>query len=273
MPELPEVETIVNMLAPRIVGKTICDCTVYLSRMLKNCQPEDFIKAVLDKKIAALYRRGKFIVLELSEGLVVVHLRMTGRLITRQHDGEPDKYRRLEWQLDDGAYLTYADTRTLGTIHYFSSQASIDIACLRNMGPEPLGSSWDAAQFAHFLQHSRRNIKAVLLDQSTVAGLGNIYVDETLHASKISPERRANDLADNEVSALYQAIIDILLKAIVNCGTSCRDYVDGEGNRGHNQDALQVYGRKNAQCYRCGGAIKYAKIAGRGTHWCEQCQI
>ncbi|MEI6287116.1 MAG: DNA-formamidopyrimidine glycosylase [Bacillota bacterium] len=272
MPELPEVETIRRMLEPKIVGRTISVCAVYLERMIKSPTATEFIERVTGAKIIALNRRGKFLLLNISTGLIVIHLRMTGRLVLRDIGEAADKYRRVEFVLDNETALTYADTRTLGTLHYFAGENAVSIGCLRTMGPEPLSSQFTEAKLQQALSASARTIKALLLDQSVIGGLGNIYVDEALFVAEIKPTRSGKSLNVDEITALYVAINSTIAKAIANCGTSFRDYVDGAGNKGHNQDELLVYGRKNQQCVHCDSPILYGRVAGRGTHWCEQCQ-
>ena len=272
MPELPEVETIRRMLEPKIVGRTISVCVVYLPRMIKSPAAKEFIQNVTGAKILALTRRGKFLLLKISTGLIVIHLRMTGRLVLRDSDEAADKYRRVEFVLDNETALTYADTRTLGTLHYFSDENTISIGCLKTMGPEPLSCQFTEAKLQQALSASARTIKALLLDQSVIGGLGNIYVDEALFVARIKPTRSGKSLKAAEITALYAAINLTIAKAIANCGTSFRDYVDGDGNKGHNQDELLVYGRKNQNCLHCDLPIQYGRVAGRGTHWCERCQ-
>ena len=272
MPELPEVETIRRMLEPKIVGRLITKCDVYLPRMIKAPAAEEFVRQVTGATIVGFTRRGKFLLLKISTGLIVIHLRMTGRLLVRERAEDADKYRRLEFCLDNGTALTYADTRTLGTLHYFAREDEVTINCLKTMGPEPLSCQFSEATLQGSLQTSARSIKALLLDQSVIGGLGNIYVDEALFAAKIQPTRTGKSLSVIEISALYVAINTTIAKAIANCGTSFRDYVDGEGNKGHNQDELLVYGRKNKPCSCCQRPLFYGRVAGRGTHWCDNCQ-
>ena len=272
MPELPEVETIRRMLEPKIVGRLITNCDVYLPRMIKAPTAEEFVRQVTGATILELTRRGKFLLLKLSSGLIVIHLRMTGRLVVRMLAESADKYRRVEFILDNGTALTYADTRTLGTLHYFPVHSAITISCLQTMGPEPLSEQFYESALQAKLKASARTIKALLLDQSVIGGLGNIYVDEALFVAKIQPTRSGKSLSVSEISALFAAINATIAKAIANCGTSFRDYVDGEGNKGHNQDELLVYGRKNKPCSRCQCSLCYGRVAGRGTHWCANCQ-
>lgn len=271
MPELPEVETIRRMLAPKIIGRTILACDIYLPRMIKS-PTEDFSRGVTGAVITGLNRRGKFLLLELSTGVVIIHLRMTGRLKLRSLTEEADKHRRVEFILDNFTALTYADIRTLGTLHFFEAGKEITIACLQTMAPEPLSKDFSTKLLQEALCDSARTVKALLLDQSVVGGLGNIYVDEALFVAGIKPDRVGKSLLEAEISALFVAINSTITKAINNCGTSFRDYVDGEGNKGRNQDELLVYGRKSQPCVRCGEILNYGRVAGRGTHWCDKCQ-
>ncbi|MFA6074873.1 MAG: DNA-formamidopyrimidine glycosylase [Negativicutes bacterium] len=272
MPELPEVETIRRMLEPKIIGRTINICAVYLPRMIKAPAVAEFVQQITGSTILGLTRRGKFLLLKISTGLIVIHLRMTGRLVVRALTEAADKYRRVEFVLDNGTALTYADTRTLGTLHYFVNENEITINCLKTMGPEPLTVQFSEKTLYTAFNASARTVKALLLDQSVIGGLGNIYVDEALFAARIKPDRSGKSLTKKELKALFTAINQTISKAIANCGTSFRNYVDGEGNKGHNQDELFVYGRKKQPCFSCGTPLCYGRIAGRGTHWCEHCQ-
>lgn len=270
MPELPEVENVKNTLAPHVVGKKINNVEVYIERLVKHPIVENFVAELKSLTIKDLKRRGKYLLFELSKDkLMVIHLRMTGALIYTD-DAEPPKYSRIKFQLNKGN-LWYTDVRTLGTIHLLNKGENI-IKGLANLGPEPLENDLTLSYLKKALKEKNTSIKGALLDQSIIAGLGNIYVDEALFLASLLPTKKASDVKGKQLEKLYQSIINVIAQGIKNRGTSFRDYKDGEGKKGENQEHLKAYGRKEQPCYTCGTSIKYAKVAGRGTCYCPKCQ-
>lgn len=273
MPELPEVETIRRTLAPNIEGKKICAVDILLERQIKWPSAQQFKELVLNRKIIKLKRRGKYLLFHLTGDIVmVVHLRMTGRLNFRTAGQAEDNYTRLRFVLEDSNMLVFADTRTLGTIYAVKSDELWRIGGLSGLGPEPLSASFTLEYFEGLLEKHKGNIKALLLNQKYIGGLGNIYADESLAYAGVSPKRKANSLNKIEREKLYQAINFVIAEGIKNSGTTFRDYRDGLGKRGSNQRYLWVYGRKNQPCKKCGTAILWEVIAGRGTSYCPNCQ-
>jgi len=257
MPELPEVETIARQLKnEKLVGQTIEAIDISWPKTL-TASKED----ILGKSFTDVSRRGKFLILHLSEGDLYIHLRMTGRLILGSSRYE---YERVRFLLSNGQALIFSDPRKFGRIYY--NPAHIQL------GPDAV---LDPLIPELFLKSSR-GIKAVLLDQSIIAGLGNIYVDEVLFATKIHPEKPANSLSLQEREALIDVIPIILQTAIDNGGTSIGkgkgNYFNLEGKRGGMQEHLQVYKKRGQPCPCCKTLIERIVVAGRGTHLCQQCQ-
>ncbi|WP_031518160.1 bifunctional DNA-formamidopyrimidine glycosylase/DNA-(apurinic or apyrimidinic site) lyase [Desulfofalx alkaliphila] len=273
MPELPEVETIKHSLQTHITGLTIADVKVFLPKIIRSHTPGDFKKALVGQKVKdRLYRRGKYLMIPLSERTLVVHFRMTGRLVFLDEKTDLPKYTHLLFVFDNGRQMAFADMRQFGQIHLLPNAEVNKIAGIKNMGPEPLGDNFTVEYFQRELKRRRAKIKSLLLNQSFVAGLGNIYADEALHLAKIDPERPAQQLTKDEIIQLHQAIVAVLQQGIKNRGTSFRDYVDAQGNIGNNQDMLQAYNRKGQPCNFCGTAIERKKVTGRSSYYCPQCQ-
>jgi formamidopyrimidine-DNA glycosylase len=273
MPEMPEVETIRRTLADKVVGKTIKKVEILLSRLIKWPSAPEFQAIITGKKIVGLSRRGKYLLFFLEDQLVlVVHLRMTGRLYYAAA-GEPSrKATHIKFIFDGGDALWYADTRTLGTLYAMKEEELWRISGLANMGPEPLSSEFTVEYLKKIFAKRQGKIKALLLNQKYIGGLGNIYVDESLALAGIHPERKAGNLSTDEIEKLHSAINEIIRQAILDGGTTFRDYVDGEGKQGTHQNHLRVYGRKNQPCLVCGTAIEWKEVGGRGTHFCPHCQ-
>lgn len=271
MPELPEVEQVRKTLTPHIKNKTIAQIEIYVERLIKKPTADEFSKTLLGKTIRGLARKGKYLIFDIDgDWDLVVHLRMTGALIHTATDELP-KYARIKFLLTDGSVLWYCDTRTLGTLHLLAKGEKC-IAGLDNLGVEPIATEFTLEYFSHVLSSKKNKIKGLLLDQSFIAGLGNIYVDEALFLAKILPERTANSLTTDEISALYKTVITVIKQGIINKGTTFRDYRDGDGNKGSNQDNLFVYGRSGKPCLLCSSIIEYKKVAGRGSAFCRNCQ-
>lgn len=272
MPEMPEVETIRRTLDDKVTGRKILRVGMLLPRLVKWPSPGEFQALVTDTVITRLARRGKYLLFYLDSGIVmVVHLRMTGRLFV-QTEWTDDRFARIVFELDDAKRLVYADSRTLGTLYAMPEAELWRIAGLHTLGPEPLSPEFTPGYFREKLRGRKGKIKALLLDQKVIGGLGNIYVDESLALAGIHPERAADSLREEEAAKLYGAINTVIEQGIQYGGTSFRDYRDGEGGRGSNQNHLSVYGRKSQPCKICGTPIAKGEVAGRGTHYCPNCQ-
>ncbi len=273
MPEMPEVETVRRTLAEKLTGCSIRHVDIKLPRLIKWPSANEFQAIITGKRILALTRRGKYLLLHLDNDIVVIiHLRMTGRLYYTTKNDKIDKFTRIVFELSNGDSLLYADTRTLGTLYAMPSEELWRISGLFSMGPEPLSDEFTEVYLVNVLKKSKSKVKAVLLNQKYIGGLGNIYVDECLAIAGIHPERTAASLNNLEITKLYGAINQVIADGIEHGGTTFRDYRDGDGKSGTHQHFLQVYGRKGLPCYRCGTPIAKAEVAGRGTHFCPQCQ-
>jgi formamidopyrimidine-DNA glycosylase len=258
LPELPEVETVVRTLAPYLIGRRIVSAR-FTSRFVTPGDPKKLARRVAGRRIESVARRGKFIVVGLDKGELVMHLGMTGKLLSA---GIETTHTYGVFTLDEGMLL-YEDPRQFGRIEWGDAR-------VQRLGPEPLEVG--LAEFSARLRKRKTRIKALLLNQSFIAGLGNIYVDEILFLSGIHPLAQAARLSAPRVAKMHQAMVDTLTLAIEHRGSSISDYVDADGNRGNFQMLHRVYGREGEACITCGAAIKKAVVAGRGTHYCPVCQ-
>ena len=271
MPELPEVETLRRQLEATLLGKAII--SVELSRdapqLVRGMTREEFAGAIHGRRIAGIRRRGKWLIFDLSGGLkFVMHLRMTGRLLLRTATDAPDPYLHARLMLDDGRELRWCDARKFGTWNLVTDLVEVT----GSLGPEPFGDEFSPEALLAAATGRRAPIKAFLLDQRRVAGLGNIYVDEALWRAGIHPLREAGSLTLDEARRLCDSIVDVLHASLDSGGSSMRDYLDTAGRRGRFQDYWQVYKRAGQPCYRCSSEIVKIRVSGRGTHLCPVCQ-
>ncbi|WP_223068601.1 DNA-formamidopyrimidine glycosylase [Paenibacillus caui] len=273
MPELPEVETVRRTLTKLITGKTIEKVTVSLARIIQR--PDDarlFSQELSGHTITGVGRRGKFLRIEMDNLVLVSHLRMEGRYGLYQK-GEPvEKHTHVIFHFTDGTELRYRDVRQFGTMHLFAPGEEFASKPLLKLGLEPLDESFTLQAFRKVLAGRKTKIKVALLNQEYIVGLGNIYVDEALFRAGIHPERKAESLTADEFGKLYESIIATLSEAVEAGGSSIKSYVNGQGEMGMFQHRLQIYGRKNEACVRCGSVIEKSVVGGRGTHYCPKCQ-
>lgn len=273
MPELPEVETVRRQLQAVLPGRVVQAVDVLLPRTLQNIAPDELTDAVVGRAFRKVARRGKFLLLHIGDkARLIIHLRMTGRLFVVSAKEEMHPHTRLSFALRGGDELRFADVRTFGTLHYSSAPGSGEPPGLMNIGPEPLSEQFTWQRLAATLAGRKASLKAVLLDQRRVAGLGNIYVDEALYLARLHPERPAGTLREAEIRTLHTKIRSVLQEAIAAGGTTIRDYVDGEGAPGGFQHQLRAYGRAGRPCTRCGTLFERLKVAGRSSHVCPRCQ-
>jgi formamidopyrimidine-DNA glycosylase len=261
VPELPEVETVVRTLAPKLTGRRIIDAR-FSSRHVVRQKFSALRKRVRDQLVKSVARHGKFIVLTLDDGVLVIHLGMTGKLLL---DAEPGPYARAIFELDRGL-LVYDDIRHFGRIEW-SAQLPERAAAL---GPDALNIS--SEDFRRLLKTRRSRVKPLLLNQRFLRGMGNIYTDEALFEARIHPRAIAASLRKERVGRLHRAMVDILSTAIRLKGSSISDYVDADGQRGSFQQQHQVYGRAGEPCLICGTPIRRIVVGQRGTHYCPKCQ-
>jgi formamidopyrimidine-DNA glycosylase len=270
MPELPEVQVIANRLERELVGDTVRHVEVRWDRSIATPDVNSFCRQLVGLRVADVGRRAKFLIIHVPPMYLLVHLRMSGQILLGAPGAATTEHRhaRVVIGLDSGRALCLLDARKFGRMYLVGHPEQV----VGDLGPEPLDDAFIAESLAAVLRGRRRQIKAVLLDQRMLAGLGNIYVDEALWQARVHPLRRACTLDVGEISRLHGAIRDVLWRAIANKGTTFRDYRDPGNEPGQNQPALAVYGRAGQPCLRCGGAILRAVMAGRGTHYCSHCQ-
>jgi formamidopyrimidine-DNA glycosylase len=287
MPELPEVETVRRGLHELIIGLTV--------HAVEHDTPKGFPNAATDVQafligatISQVRRRAKVLLIDLStDHTLVIHLKMTGQLVYRGeqvfgagHPNEsligalPDKSTRVTLQFTDGSHLYFNDQRKFGWMRLMPTLEVPNIDFMKKVGPEPLEADFTAQEFAaRFARRAKTSIKAALLDQSVVAGVGNIYADESLWGAKVHPKRLVGSLTDNEFVQLYTELRAVMNLAIEKGGSTDKNYVNAEGKRGSYMDFARVFRREGLACPRCGAEIIKFKAAGRGTHVCPVCQI
>lgn len=271
MPELPEVETIRRRLAPAVEGRVIAALAIDDARWCEPLTPRRFVRSVAGRRIERLSRRGKYLVWELEgEVYMIMHLRMTGTLLVDPPEGTP--YVRVRIDLDDGRKVRFCDPRRFGTGQLALSEAERDEFFAARLGIEPLDGELTGRTLRSLTRGRRAPIKAFLLDQRRIAGVGNIYADEALHAAGIHPERPAGSLTTGQCEALAEAVRDALLRGIDAGGATIDDFRHPDGVSGAFQHQFQVYGRRGETCGTCGAEIVKLVVAGRGTYVCETCQ-
>jgi len=274
LPELPEVETVRRTLEPKITGRRISSVQVMLPKLVRPLDVNAFQDTVEGSIIEGLSRRGKYLLVDLDKDFtIVINLRMTGQLTFCPGNPEPvDAHTHMVMDLEGEGQLRFRDPRKFGTVHLVPTSELESTSEIAALGPEPLGLGFSEQKLWKLLLSRKKKIKQLLLDQTFVAGIGNIYADEILFRAGISPVRVSNTLSPEEVHDLYLAMVGVLSEAIIQRGTSIRDYVDGEGKAGTYQNMLQVYGRKGQDCLQCGCMLETQKLGGRTAHYCPKCQ-
>jgi len=297
MPELPEVETVVRDLRPQLAGRRIESVALTADpairgRLVRYPSAAKFVRKLRGRRIQTVERRGKYIVMPLEPAAaatnetfrangdvtasgerVIVHLGMTGHLRVWEPEETPVKHTHFRALLDSGLELRYDDPRQFGRLVLGSMDEVIAARAFpKRLGPEPIHGDLTEAEFERLVKARRRPVKSALLDQSFLAGVGNIYADEACFRAGIRPSRWTHRLTVRERRALYAAIQDVLEDSIAARGSSIINYVDGFGLRGNNQEKLLVYGRSGQPCLRCGTPLQGTRLAGRGTVYCRKCQ-
>lgn len=273
MPELPEVETVRKGLENLVKGKQIKEVMVYWGKIIESPEVEEFKINLIGETIEDIDRRGKYLIFKLSSFDMISHLRMEGKF--EYHDNEDPlvKHTHVIFKFTDNTELRYLDVRKFGRFVLLPKGTASDYKGLKKLGPEPVKEEFSLIDFEKELKRRKKAIKPLLLDQTLVTGLGNIYVDEALFRSEIHPEQEAYTLKKDEVKRLHQQIIDVLAEAVEAGGTTIRTYQNALGDAGTFQVALMVYGQTGESCPRCGAEILKKKVAQRGTHYCPHCQI
>jgi formamidopyrimidine-DNA glycosylase len=280
MPELPEVETVVRDLRPQLSGRVIT--SVHLTRdaairgrLIRYPTPTKFVRRLRGRTIRAVERRGKYIVMPLDENgqRLIIHLGMTGHLRVWEPEEAPVKHTHVRVLLDSGLELRYDDQRQFGRLLLGSQDELVAAGAFpARLGPEPIHGDLTEAEFERLIRARRRPVKSALLDQSFLAGVGNIYADEACFRAGIRPSRWTHKLTLRERRALYSAIQEVLENSIAARGSSIINYVDAFGLPGSNQEKLLVYGRAGEPCLTCGTPLQGTRLAGRGTVYCRKCQ-
>lgn len=273
MPELPEIETVKRTLTPLLPGRRIEQVRLQKAEVIAHPAAEDFAARLAGATITELSRRGKYLLIHLAGGATLIaHLRMTGRFVYAQAGQPQNPHTHVIFSLDNGQELRFSDVRRFGRLWLLAPGETDTVSGIHKLGLEPLDSACDAAYYSSRLAGRRVTIKQGLLDQAVVAGLGNIYVDEALFVAGLDPRRLTCQLKPEEWQALAECIPQILQTSIDNNGTTFRDYLDGEGNKGRNLPHLRAYGRAGQPCLRCGTPMEKLVVGGRGTTYCPNCQ-
>ncbi len=272
MPELPEVEVIRRELEPLLEAKVFARPELYMPSTIQYPDPKEFVSSLTGRTVKKIGRRGKYMLIYLDRGILTVHLRMTGNLFYAG-DGRAreDRFLRLSLPFTDGSALHFSDMRRFGRLWLTENDFELQELVLKRVGPDILNDLC-REEFLELLgKRERSRLKALLLDQGFIAGMGNIYTDECLFRSGIDPNRQVKDLKEGEAEKLYRSIRAVLAEGIEHGGTTFRDYRNSRGALGDFQSRLAVYGRKDEKC-RCGTPIEKIRAAGRGTYFCPRCQ-
>ena len=270
MPELPEVETVARGLRAHLIGRRILSMWHDWPATIHSPSPAEFARRIARQEVKRLRRRGKYILIELERDTLVIHLKMSGRLYVAAAESqqEADRWVHLRFELDDGMQLRFSDVRKFGRAYLTGDVERL----LAHLGPEPLSEAFTLEHFREGMKGRKRAIKAQLLDQEFVAGVGNIYADEALFHAGAHPARSAGCLDEALTERLHQTIIDALRAGIKHEGASINWYRKPDGQRGQSQEHFFVYGRTGLPCLTCGTAINKIRVAQRGTHFCPVCQ-
>jgi len=266
MPELPEVETVARELRSTIINSEIMDIEALWHKSFQDmCDIE-----LPGQKIVGIDRLGKYLLIKLSASTLVAHLRMTGQFLFFENEEKAviENHTRIIFRFTNRSVLHFKDTRKFGRVYHVSDAHEI----ISHIGPDALDERVTVDYFKNILKLSKMNIKALLLSQKFVSGLGNIYIDEALFNAGINPARISETISTKKGAQLYKSIQLILNKSIENMGSTISDYRDPSGNKGNNQNYFYVYGRTGLPCKKCNTLIKKVKLAGRGTHFCPGCQ-
>jgi formamidopyrimidine-DNA glycosylase len=271
MPELPEVETIVQSLSAKLKGLEISSVKIIYPPVLRN-EELSLIHDLKGRKVAGVRRRGKMLLIDFERNLnLLIHLKMTGQLLFYPREEPLDKHTHfILYFKDENNELRFRDVRKFG---FISCIRNLDISCadeLKNLGPEPLEINF--SPFKKLFQGRKARLKSLLLNQNFIAGIGNIYADEILFQAKLHPFTPASHLNDDDLRRLLKAMRDVLRKAIIHKGSSIRSFTNDEGKRGKFQNYHQVYGRESLSCFICGEKIKRLCLGGRSSFFCPRCQ-
>ncbi len=271
MPELPEVETVRRSLKLRLVGKKVYGVKVIYPNIIAYPSVSEFIKGICGKEIRDIERRGKFLMFDMGDSYLLSHLRMEGKYFFKNHDEVINKHEHVIFDLGD-IELRYMDTRKFGRMYLIRKDMINKMKPISELGLEP----WDRKLTISYLKDKYKNkklpIKSVILDQSIIVGIGNIYADEILFLAKINPITKCCDLSDDDLKKIIKYTREVLDKAIKLGGTTIRSYTSVDGVHGRFQNELSIHGKDKGNCPKCGSEIIKIKVGGRGTYYCPKCQ-
>lgn len=270
MPELPEVETTRRGVEPHILGQSVKQVLIRQAQ-LRWPIPADLPAQLREQSFKSVRRRGKYLLLEVESGTVIMHLGMSGSLRIVQTDIPPEKHDHVDIILQNGITLRYRDPRRFGAVLWTDTPPDLH-PLLASLGPEPLGSQFNGNRLFQASRNRRRAIKSFIMDSQVVVGVGNIYASEALFRAGIAPNRAAGRISSHRYQLLVKAVRDVLTEAIQQGGTSLRDFVNEAGQPGYFQQTLQVYGKAGDACTRCKTIIRVIKIAQRASFYCPECQ-
>lgn len=271
MPEIAEVETVRNTLKQRILNKKIKDVKVNYAKMLDN-EENYFINILKNNEFTDILRVGKWLIFELDNYYLLSHLRMEGKYFIKNSDEEINKHEHIIITFNDLTDLRYHDTRKFGRMKIIKKEDLYNTEEIKKQGKEPMDNTLTAFYLLDKFKCKKTQIKTVLLDQTIISGLGNIYADEVLYASGVNPQRLANTLSKEECEKVVTTSKEIILKAIKEGGTTIKSYTSSLGVYGNYQNFLKVHTKENKDCEKCHSKIKKIKINGRSTYYCENCQ-
>ena len=271
MPELPEVETVRRGLEKLILGKKIVSLDIRYPKMIKT-DLDQFQKELPGQVVKSMGRRGKYLLFYLTDKVLISHLRMEGKYFYYPDQVPERKHAHIFIHFEDGGTLVYEDVRKFGTMELLAPELLDAYFVSKKLGPEPTEQDFDLEIFRGALKRSKKPIKSHLLDQTVVAGLGNIYVDEVLWRAKVHPSRTSNSLSAQEARKVHDQTIEVLGQAVEKGGSTIRTYTNAFGEDGTMQDFHQVYDKAGQACSRCGSIIEKIQLGGRGTHFCPKCQ-
>ena len=272
MPELPEVETVKETLKLKLIGKKIKDVKIYYDGIIAYPEIKEFSKQIKNLPIKDINRRGKWLMFDLDKYYLLSHLRMEGKYFFKTKGDKLDNHEHVVFSLDSNEELRYRDTRKFGKMYLIKKEDINNVGPIKDLGLEP----WDTNLTKEYLKDKYKTkklpIKTVLLDQSIIVGIGNIYADEILFLSKLNPLIKCCDLNDDDLENIIKYTKEVLEKAIKLGGTTIRTYTSVDGVHGRFQNELLVHGKDNDSCPACGRAIKKIRVGGRGTYYCSNCQ-
>ena len=272
MPELPEVETIRQVLMPQLAGRTITNISVRHPDVIAASSAPEFIEALTGAVFTTLERRGKFLIAKTNKGNVIIHLRMTGCLIVAPENHPEEKHTHLVFSLSDKKELRFSDTRRFGRFYLIRNENDMEKNGITRLGPEPFSPEMNQTYIYEGLHNTRRAVKTCLMDQSFIAGIGNIYADEILFRAAINPLKAGNRLSEEEVRRLFSTIAPTLLYFIDKNRITPEDYLQTKGKEYRNTPYLQIYGHEGEPCPRCGTRLEHTVVGGRGSTYCPVCQ-